>query len=806
MAGTDRGNIAAEIRGISAADELGQSFLPYSLSVITARALPDVRDGLKPVQRRILVAMNDMGLRPANPHKKSAKVVGETMGNYHPHGDSAIYEALVRLGQTFSMRLPLIDPHGNFGSPDDPPAAPRYTECRLAAAAVDLLAEIDEGTVEYRPTYDGEGTEPECLPARLPNLLVNGSSGIAVGMATNMPPHNLREVCEALKRVLRHPDRRPPLDRLLAVLPGPDFPTGGQVVDDGGLRDAYENGRGTIRVRAVADIVQLTARRQGIVITELPYAVGPERVIGRIKDLVLSGKLAAISDVKNLTDRRSGMRIQIEVKTGTDPRAVLTELYRLTPMEETFGINNVALVNGVPTTLGLVDLCRYFLDHRFDVIVRRSQHRLDKAKTRAHILEGLLIALDHIDEVIRIIRGSRDVGVAREALQSELGLSEIQATAILDMQLRRLTALEKERIEEELAELHAQIADLEDILASQDRRRTIIEAELVELVGRLATPRRTRILSAEEAPRFTAQTAPQSLELGDDPCIVTLTCSGLVGRELDGGTPAGTKLGRHDVLLAEVQVSNRQTVLAVTDRARCLPVTAYEVPEVAGRSRGAAAAELFPVERGERVLALFRTTIDNPLVLITRAGVAKRISPEELSTTKAGSVLLTLDDKDELVAAFEASPEADVVIVTSDARALRTASEAISVQGRAARGVAGVKLRGGARVIAAGLADPDNGMVLTATDGDVVKLTAVSEIPTQGRGSGGVRLTRFRGFETQLWLGAVAPTADIWCLFGQDEDPAKLDPQPGALRVEPTWRDGLGVKGPRVLAAGKARW
>ncbi len=799
------GAIASEVRDISAADELGQSFLPYSLSVITARALPDVRDGLKPVQRRILLSMSRLGLRPGNPHRKCATVVGDVLGKYHPHGDSSVYEALVRLGQPFSMRVPLIDPHGNFGSLDDPPAAYRYTECRLAEAAVDLLGELDEETVEFRDTFDGENDEPEYLPARLPNLLVNGASGIAVGMATNLPPHNLGEVCKALELVLRRPDDPPTLDELMAVIPGPDFPTGGIVVDDGTLRDAYAGGRGGLRLRAKAEVAQVSPRRQGIIVTELPYNVGPERVVARIKELVLGGKLTAITDVKNLTDRQFGLRLQIEVRPGSDPHAVLTELYRLTPMEETFGVNSVVLVKGVPTTLGLYDLCRLYLEHRLEVVVRRTQYRLGKDRERAHLLEGLIVALDNLDRVIALIRGSRDAVTARTGLQTELGLSELQATAVLDMMLRRLTQLERQKLVDEVAELHACIAEHESILASEERRRDIVSDELAELVGRLDTPRRTRIVSASAAPKTTAASAPRSFELADDACTLTLSTSGWVGREPSATDPPRARLGRHDVLAAAVDTSNRSTLFALTDRGRTLTITAAEVPEVAGRTRGAAAAELFAVEKGEKVLA-FLGAGDDPLVLVTAGGMAKRLSVAELTVLKDELSVMTLAEGDRLAAAFRAPDDVDIVLVASDGSALRTALSGVAVQGRTAKGVAGMRLRSGATVLAAGVAAED-GVILGVGVAGEAKLTPVSELAPQGRGGSGVRLHRSRPSDQGLALALVAPTAELWCLLARADDPTKEDPHPVPLPVVATARGALASKPSRaILAAGTARW
>ncbi|MFN0088771.1 MAG: DNA topoisomerase (ATP-hydrolyzing) subunit A [Acidimicrobiales bacterium] len=827
--------IAAEIRDISAADELSQSFLPYSLSVITARALPDVRDGLKPVQRRILVAMNQGGLRPDTPHRKCARVVGETMGSYHPHGESAIYEALVRMGQDFSMSVPLIDPHGNFGSLDDPPAAPRYTECRLAAAAMALIGELDEGTAPMRPTYDAEGEEPERLPARLPNLLINGASGIAVGMATNMAPHNAAEVCAALKLVLgvrRGETKARPagwgrleLDELLAVLPGPDFPTGGVILDEGGIREAAAAGRGAVRVRAVAKVIKLTARRQAIEVTELPFNVGPERVISRIKEQLGAGRLGAVADVKNLTDRSAGLRLQIELRPGADPARTLAELYRLTPLEEQFSVNNVALVDGVPTTLGLFDLCRLYLEHRLEVIVARTEHRLARAQARAHLVEGLVLALDQIDRVVAVIRGSADAPQARQRLQAELGLSEVQAQHVLDMALRRLTALEKDKLVTELAELRRQIAEHERVLGSEARRRTILAGELDEIAAEFGGPRRSRIVSAadvlvEEAAALAgalASPAPggdageglSPLTLFDDspsaPCVITLSTTGLVGREPPDLARPG-KLARHDVLAAELRCATADAVRAVTTQGRVLAAAASEAPEALGRSRGAAAAEVFDVAAGERLLALFAGA-ETPLMLVTRAGLVKRVSAEEAASARSGASLVALRPGDAVVAAFAAPDDADVVLVGSDGYALRTPAGAVPAKGKAAAAVAGMKLRARAVVLAAGPVAGDAPCVLTVTDAGGAKLTPLEEIPPQGRGSGGVRLVRLRPTETRLVLAHVAPDAFLSVVWADPDTATKADPSPGPLTIPASARDRVSASlSRRVLAVGRARW
>jgi DNA gyrase subunit A len=792
---------AREVIDVPVTDELSESYLAYSMSVITARALPDVRDGLKPVQRRILHAMHSMGIRPDTPTRKSARVVGETMGKYHPHGDSAIYDALTRLGQDFGRNVTLVQPQGNFGSLDDPPAAARYTECRLTPAAMDMIGEIDEDTVEFRASYDGENTEPITLPALLPNLLVNGVSGIAVGMATNMAPHNLAEVYEAISLVMTKRRPKPTIDELMAVLPAPDFPSGGIIIDDG-LRDAYLTGRGSIRVRARAEVAQVSARRQGIEITELPYLVGPERVVAKIKELMLAGKLNGISDIKNLTDRHHGLRIQIECKTGVNPHAVLTALYRLTPMEESFGINNVVLVNGQPRTLGLYDLCQAYVDHRLDVVVRRSRFRLGKARDRLHIVEGFLIALDAIDEVVRIIRGSQDTPEARTSLMERFSLSEVQANAILEMPLRRLTALETLKLEEERDDLVARIAELEAILGSEQRQRTIVLKELGALVERLGRPRRSTVISATDLDDV-LPSEPLALEITDDPCLVTFTTSGLIGREPGEGTPKPS-LGRHDVIVASAFTTNHATVFAITDTGRALGVTAMEIPEVAGRNRGANASEVVDLKHGERVVTI-ATPGQHPLLLVTRSGAAKRITGDELAGAKSGSSIFGLKGDDRLAAAFPVPDGAEIVMVADDAQALRTNVDQISVQGRGAAGVAGMKLKSGSAVVGAGLG-ADGAMVLSVTDTGTAKLTDAAEIPVKGRGTGGVRLTKFKN-EQRLVLAHVAPTDDLVVVVGQTDAPTKPDPTPVALTLTPSRRDTLSTTtDERILAVGTRRF
>ena len=802
---------AREIVDVPVDEELGESFLAYSLSVITSRAIPDVKDGLKPVQRRILYSMLQMRLMPDRPHRKCAHVVGDVMAKFHPHGDGAIYDALVRLGQDFSKNVTLVDPQGNFGSLDHPPAAYRYTECRLSTAALDLLSEIDEDTVEFRPTYDGESTEPAYLPALLPNLLVNGTSGIAVGMATNMPTHNLVEVFEAIKLVMTKRRPKPTLAELMEKIPGPDFPSGGLVIDDGSIAEAYETGRGTIRMRAKAEIVDVTRARKGIEITELPYLVGPERIIAKVKDLIHANRLQGISDVKNLSDRKSGLRLVIECKTGVNPELLLEQLYKLTPLEESFGINNVVLVDGVPTTVGLYDLCRHYIDHRLDVVVRRTEYRLRKARERLHLVEGLLIAIDNIDEVVRIIRNSADTPEARAQLMERLGLTEIQAEYVLELRLRRLTALAYDELVEEKQELEQTIAELEKILGSEQRRRTIVLKELEEIVERYGRPRRTRIIGEGEVPDLSDLESKAVAEIADDPCVVSLTASGLVGRE-PTGTSKSYSPSRHDVITSVVTTTLRRPVLAITSAGKLLTVGAIDVPEVGGRSRGKAVGEVYPADRGDSVVAVLAPE-GEPVVIVTAEGMAKRLERSALAELRSGRPVINLATKDRVVAVFPATEDEEVVFIGSDAQALRTPVSAISIQGPSAKGVAGIKLKGKARVVGAGPAPADGAggsgpvtVAITVTDRGTAKVTATEEIPSKGRGTGGVRLTRFKD-EQRIDFAWVGPLERTMAIVGQADAATKPDNTPQALTMRPTRRDGVSsTTERRILAVGSLRW
>ncbi len=804
------GDFAQEIIEVPVSTELGDSFLAYSLSVITARAIPDVRDGLKPVQRRILHAMSDMGLRPDRPHRKCAGVVGETMGKYHPHGDGSIYDALTKMGQNFSRNVTLVDPHGNFGSLDDPPAAYRYTECRLTEAAVDMLAEIDEDTVEMRSTFDGEREEPVYLPARLPNLLVNGTSGIAVGMATNMPGHNLTEICEAIKLVLTQRRPKPTVEELMALVPGPDFPSGGIVVDDD-IAEAYRTGRGSFRIRSRVEIVDLTRARQGLVVTELPYQVGPERVVARIQELVRNAKMPMVTDIKNTSDRHTGLRIEIELRPGANARAVLTELYRQTPLEETFGVNNVVLVDGNPTTVGLFELCHHYVEHRLEVVRRRTQYRLDKARRRLHLVEGLLIALDAIDLVVSIIRSSQDVAEAKARLIDELSLSDVQSVHILDMQLRRLTALAKLELQGEADELATMITDFEKILGSEQRQRTIVSKELDELVEAYGAPRRSTIIDPDHLDDVTLEevAAVAAANRTDDPCVVALSQSGMLGQEpIEGPKPA--TFGRHDVLVQRVATTTHSQIWALTSRGKVLPTTVEAIADVSGRSRGTAASELFALDKGESLCVLVTAPRPGgeeppPLLLVTAQGSMKRIAVDELVGTPAGKVAMKLKPGDTIVSAFPAPDGVDLIAVASNAQAMRCDAGTVPIQGRGAGGVTGMKLADSSTVIGAGPVD-EHAVVLTVSDQQTAKVTDASELPQKGRATAGLRITKFRK-ERRLDWAYVGPEQGILLVVGTQDTPSKPDPSPEPLTIQHTARDLVSkATRRRFLAVGFGRW
>jgi DNA gyrase subunit A len=756
------------------------SYLEYAYSVIYSRALPDARDGLKPVQRRILYQMNEMGLRPDRGHVKCARVVGDVMGRLHPHGDGAIYDALVRMAQPWAMRLPLVDGHGNFGSlgGDDAPAAMRYTECRPTEAAMAMVGDIAEDTVDFGPNYDGQEQEPQVLPAAIPNLLVNGASGIAVGMATNMAPHNLSEVIAAARHLLKNPDAS--LDQLMRFVPGPDLPTGGRIVGLEGIREAYATGRGIFRTRATAKIEQLNARKTGIVVTELPYGVGPEKVIARIKDLVQAKKISGISDLKDLTDRVRGLHLVIEVRSGFNPEAILAELYRLTPMEETFGINNVALLDGQPRVLGLSELLTIYVDHRLDVTRRRSEYRRRKRLERLHLVDGIIVALLNIDEVIQVIRGSDDAAEAKRRLQEIFDLSEVQAQYILDTPLRRLTRYDRLELEREQETLRGEIAELTEILTGDARLRELVSGEMAELAKKFGTPRRTLLLEGGgEAVR-----AAVPLEVADDPCVVVLSATGLLARfpvssdhseRTPGDSQAPPDRAAHDIVASAVAATARGTVGAVTSAGRMIRLSVLEIPALPPSDVAPSLAGGHPVtefvtvlEPGERVLALANLeAADAGVALGTASGVVKRVLPE-YPANRDEFELITLKDDDRVVGAVQLTgDDAELVFITSDAQLLRFPAAAVRPQGRPAGGMAGVRLSAGASAIWFGALGPaaaeevvvtvaGRSGALPGTGGASVKVTPFAEYPPKGRATGGVRCQRFLKGEDSLiaaWAG-----------------------------------------------------
>lgn len=744
-------------------EEMSKSFLEYAYSVIYARALPDARDGLKPVQRRIIYQMGQMSLNPDRPYMKSARVVGEVMGKLHPHGDSAIYEAMVRLAQPFAMRLPLVDGHGNFGSLDDGPAASRYTEARMAPAALGMNADIAENTVDFTPNYDNKLQEPTVLPAAIPNLLVNGGSGIAVGMATNMATHNLGEVVAAAKHLMRHPDAT--LEELMRYVPGPDWPGGGVIVGRKGIREAYETGRGALTTRSVTHIENVTARKKAIVVTELPFMVGPERVLERISEGVKNRKLDGISGAIDLTDRHNGTRLVIEIKTGFDPNAVLAQLFKHTPLQDNFTINNVALVNGRPHTMGLKEMLQVWVDHRRVVIRRRSEFRRKKALERLHLVEGLLLAMVDIDEVIQVIRSSDDAEAAKTKLIAVFDLDEIQAQYILDLRLRRLTKMSRIELEAERDDLKRRIEELERILASDEALDGVVIDEMDDAVAKYGTPRRTVLLDEDEEGNLTPVVAhgddgvsanamaaaraaatvssaaadvaaaakaakkagdenatASALQIDDEPCAVMLSATGLIARTSEDAVErwenrsASNGRAKDDQIVSMFRTSTRSSYGLVTSAGRLVLAHVVELPKVSADgplsvTGGVKAEELLGMTentdpiRGERVIAAIDmpSTDDGgqlvPLALGTRNGVVKRWNRESPTTMDSWSVI-DLKDDDEVLAAAEARDEDRLVFVSTDSSLLTFEAKNVRPQGRTAGGMAGIRLAEGCSVAA----------------------------------------------------------------------------------------------------------
>jgi DNA gyrase subunit A len=764
-ASSDGSSNLGNVIDVDVSTEMQGSFLEYAYSVIYSRALPDARDGLKPVHRRILYQMDQMGLRPERGHVKSARVVGEVMGKLHPHGDGAIYDALVRMAQNFSMRLSLIDGHGNFGSLDAGPAAMRYTESRLAAAAMAMVDEADEETVDYSANYDGQLMEPIVLPAAYPNLLVNGATGIAVGMATNMPPHNLGEVVAAARYLLAHP--KATLDDLMQHLPGPDLPTGGKIVGLDGIREAYETGRGSFKVRATVRIENVSPKKRGIVVTELPYTIGPEKVVERIADLVRNKKLQGISNVTDLTDGELGTQIVVEIKSAFNAEAVLEELYRQTPMEDSFFINAVALVDGQPRTMGLKELLEVYLAHRIEVVTRRSAFRRRKAQERLHLVGGLLTAIVDIDEVIQIIRSSDDAQSAKARLMQVFDLDDVQTTYILDMPLRRLTKFSRIELEKESEELKKSIAELSAILDDEKRLRKVVSDELAATAKVHDTPRRTVLLESSGA----SVTSAVPMEVSDDPCHVLLSSTGLVARTASDAPPTfAGKRARHDLISHSIRATAHADLGVITTHGRMHRLRAIDLPVLASNGAvslagGAPIAEFIRLDKGEKVLALASLTEqDAGVALGTAFGVVKRLG-FDAPTNKDVWEIISLAEGDHVVGAVNlASGNEFFVFVTSDAQLLRFPAKNVRQQGRGAGGVAGIALAEDASVVFFGateekkeilvatIAAPSNALPGTAGS---IKITPLSEFPAKGRATGGVRCHRFLKGEDHIALVGV---------------------------------------------------
>lgn len=789
---------AERIEDVDVSTEMQGSFLEYAYSVIYSRALPDARDGLKPVQRRILYQMSEMGLRPDRGHVKSARVVGEVMGKLHPHGDTAIYDAMVRMAQAFTLRVPLIDGHGNFGSLDDGPAAPRYTEARLAAPALAMTEHLDEDVVDFVPNYDNQLTQPDVLPAAYPNLLVNGASGIAVGMATNMAPHNLVEVIGAARHLLAHP--RATLDELMEFVPGPDLPTGGTIVGLAGIKDAYLTGRGSFKTRAKVSVEAITARKSGLVVTELPYLVGPERVIEKIKDGVNSKKLSGISDVTDLTDRTKGLRLVIGIKTGFSPEAVLEQLYRVTPLEDSFNINAVALVNGGPQTLGLVELLQVYVDHRIEVVTRRSAYRLARRRERLHLVEGLLIAILDIDEVIQVIRASDDTEQARTRLIDVFDLSQIQAEYILELRLRRLTRFSRIELETERDQLLAEIHELEILLGSKLAIRTLVSDELALVSDRFGTPRRTLLTEARPSIAGASARRTAVLEVTDSPTRVYLSTTGRIARvDLPSGdqaeriTPAQRRT-KHDAVLSALDTSSRTEIGAVTNRGRLLRFSPVDLPALPPASiqlaAGVRVRDYLTLTGNEVVLALVSLTSEHAIALGTKQGVVKRVTPNDWAN-RPDFEIIALKPGDEVVGAGQGAEDDELVFVASDAQLLRFPAATVRPQGRTAGGMAGIKLAADVQVVSftsLSAAEADDAVVVTVasgsqtlagTDPGSAKMSSFTEFPAKGRATGGVRSHRFLKGEdllTLAWVGTAPARA-----LGIDGAPRVL-PATGARR------------------------
>ena len=746
---TDKNEISQTINPINIESEMQDSFLEYAMSVIVSRALPDVRDGLKPVHRRILYSMWDSGIRPGTPYRKCARVVGDVVGWFHPHSPEAVYDSMVRLGQDFALRATLVDPQGNFGTVDDPPAAMRYTEARLAKLAAHMLDGIDEDTVDFRENYSGEREEPTVLPSRFPNLLVNGSTGIAVGMATNMAPHNLGEVVDAVLYALDNSDAS--VEDLMEFVKGPDFPTGAYIVGNKGVHDALMTGRGSIRLRAVHDILEIRKGRTGIVVTEIPYQASRDRIMEKTATLVRTKVLTGISDLRDESDRH-GTRLVIELKRDANPHVVLNQLFKHTQLEDTFSVNNVALVDGVPRTLNLAQLVHHYIAHQLEVIERRSRFRLAKAEARAHILRGLLVALDNIDEVVQIIRSSANVDEARAALMERFDLSEIQSNHILDMPLRRLTALETNKLRDELTALEETISYLEDLLAHESMRRELIAEEMGEIREKFGDRRRSRIVP---------DTGEMSLEdlIADEEIVVSVSSNGYIKSVLasayrkqgrGGRGVKGANVRDDDVIVHLLHTSAHAFLLFFTNRGKVYRVRAHEIPRKDRTAKGSLIQSVLPLEPDEIVEAVIDTRdyeSNRYLVMFTKRGLVKKSRFSDYDSRNQVLVAITLQDDDEVVAVRQTDGASDLMMFTKNGLGIRFGEEDVRPMGRSAQGVRGIRLREGDEVVSAAVADEAE-EILLLTAGGYGKRVKMEEFPLQRRGGVGVismKTTRVRG-------------------------------------------------------------
>ena len=781
--------------------EMARSYLDYAMSVIVGRALPDIRDGLKPVHRRVLYAMFDAGYRPDKGYYKSSRIVGDVMGNYHPHGDTAIYDSVVRLAQPWSLRYPLIDGNGNFGSPgNDPAAAMRYTEARLAPLAMEMMRDIDEDTVDFSPNYDGRSQEPDVLPSRFPNLLVNGSAGIAVGMATNIPPHNLREIGEAVIYTLEHPDQSTEdlLAHLLTVVKGPDFPTKGLIVGRGGIEDAYRTGRGSITMRAVVNVEEIN-KRTCLVVTELPYQVNPDNLALKIAELVKDGKIKGIADVRDEGNERLGQRLVIVLQTSAIPKVVLNNLYKQTQLQDTFGANMLALVDGVPRTLRLDEFIKYYIEHQIEVIVRRTKFRLVEKEKRAHILKGYLKALDALDAVIALIRASKTPEEARTGLMKLLDVDEVQANAILDMQLRRIAALERQKINDEYEGLMADIIELNAILASEAKQREIVKTELSELVAKYGDERRTQLVASEGD--FSAEDL-----IPDSDVVVTITRGGYSKRtaadlyksQRRGGRGVkGASLKQDDVVDHFFVASTHDWLLFFTNQGRVYRAKVHELPDAGRDARGQHVANLLafkPEETIAQVLSFKDYNAAPFLILATKGGLIKKTPLVEYDSPRTGGLIaINLKPGDEVVSASLAANGDEILLVSRKAMSVRFVcdDESLRSMGRSTSGVIGMKFREGDELLTMSRVDGENSFVFTATDGGYGKKTPIEEYRLQGRGGIGIKAAKIDEDSRGTLVSALVlvDTDEILAITS-----AGTVMRTQASEIRQTGRDSMGVR------------